>query len=859
MRSEKEPRTAEGDVNQSPGREWWSEHHLPEATRRVLEEDARFFLHQSLSTPCLNVLEHAEGTTITDLEGRAFLDFHGNSVHQVGHANPRVIEAVKNQLDTLSFCPRRYTNLPAVALASRLARLAPGDLNRVLLAPGGTSAVGMALKLARVVTGRFKTLSMWGAFHGASLDAVSVGGEAQFRAGIGPLLPGTEHVPPAEPFRCRFAPRGGCGDCGLKCAEFVEYALEKEGDVAAVIAEPIRCTTVDLPPPGYWRRVRSACDLHGALLIFDETAVCLGRTGRMLACEHFDVVPDILILGKGLGGGVFPLAAIVAREAFNVAGHMALGHYTHEKSPVACAAALAALDCIEEEGLLERSRSLGERALQGLVAMRRAHPLVGDVRGMGLLLAVELTRPDGGPASREADEILYQCLARGLSFKVSSGNILTLTPPLTVSEAEWLAAMRIIESALTEVETRRLSEKSRARSLFSDKLPGHHSLPTTPTPSNPERISMDFDQLPENPYLLLTPGPLSTTRTVKAAMLRDWCTWDDDYNGIVQDIRSRLVAMATEAPGYTAVLMQGSGTFTVEATLGSVVPKDGKVLVIANGHYGERIGRITRVLGIPTILLDFGEVGYPDLHRVESALKTHPDLTHLAVVHCETTTGMLNPVADICRLARSFNKTTIVDAMSSFGGIPMDADAMGADYVISSANKCIQGVPGFGFVIARRRELEECEGRARSLSLDLHDQWREMETRGGKWRFTSPTHVVRAFAQALSELEEEGGIAARHARYAANHRVLVEGMEELGFRCLLPEPCRSPVITAFFNPPHPAFAFKPFYSRLKSEGFVIYPGKVTSADTFRIGNIGHVFPDDMKRLVRAVHSAMTWK
>jgi 4-aminobutyrate aminotransferase len=311
----------------------------------------------------------------------------------------------------------------------------------------------MALKLARVVTGRFKTVSMWDAFHGASLDAISVGGEAQFRAGIGPLLPGTEHVPPAEPFRCRWAPRGGCPECGLKCAEFVEYVLEKEGDVAAVIAEPIRCTTVDLPPPGYWQRVRSACDRHGALLILDETAVCLGRTGRMFACECFDGVPDILILGKGLGGGIFPLAAIIAREAFNVAGDIALGHYTHEKSPVACAAALAALDCIEEESLLQRATETGKLALERLRDMQPSHPLMGDVRGLGLLLAVELVNPAGAAAREEADEVLYRCLARGLSFKVSSGNVLTLTPPLTISHEELETAMQIIEASLTEVES----------------------------------------------------------------------------------------------------------------------------------------------------------------------------------------------------------------------------------------------------------------------------------------------------------------------------------------------------------------------------------------------------------------------
>ncbi|MCU0587048.1 MAG: 2-aminoethylphosphonate--pyruvate transaminase [Syntrophobacteraceae bacterium] len=367
---------------------------------------------------------------------------------------------------------------------------------------------------------------------------------------------------------------------------------------------------------------------------------------------------------------------------------------------------------------------------------------------------------------------------------------------------------------------------------------------------------MNLDQLPENPYLLLTPGPLSTTRSVKAVMLRDWCTWDEEYNVIVQTIRAELVALAGESADYTSVLMQGSGTFSVEATLGSVVPEDGKILIIANGHYGDRMALITHVLRIPTILLDFGEVGRPVPESVESVLESHPDVTHMAMVHCETTTGMLNPVEDVGRLARSHGKTFIVDAMSSFGGIPMDISSMGADFLISSANKCIQGVPGFGFVIARRAALEACEGRARSLSLDLFQQWREMEAKGGKWRFTSPTHVVRAFAQALRELDEEGGVEARHARYQANQRTLVAGMEGLGFHCLLPEVCRSPIITAFLLASQPGLSFKTLYTSLKSRGFVIYPGKMTTADTFRIGNIGDVYPEDMQKLVKAVEHAM---
>ena len=261
--------------------------------------------------------------------GGGFLDFHGNNVHQVGFGHPRVIDAITEQMQELSFCTRRYTNLPAIKLAKKLTELAPGDLNRVLFAPGGTSAIGMALKLARAATGRFKTISMWDSFHGASLDAISIGGEAIFRNGIGPLLPGCEHVPPPDNRHCPFK----CGAaCNLKCADYIEYVLEKEGDVAAVIGETVRCTPF-IPPPDYWKRVRAACDKHGALLILDEIPACLGRTGKMFTCEHYDIVPDMLVIGKGLGGGIFPLAALIAREDLNKAmAHKALGHYTHEKS-----------------------------------------------------------------------------------------------------------------------------------------------------------------------------------------------------------------------------------------------------------------------------------------------------------------------------------------------------------------------------------------------------------------------------------------------------------------------------------------------------------------------------------------------
>jgi (R)-1-hydroxy-2-aminoethylphosphonate ammonia-lyase len=446
---------SEGDVNLSPHRQAWLDGHLGPETRALLAEDAECFLHQSLSTPCLNVVRRARGAWIEDLEGRRYLDFHGNNVHQVGFGHPRVIAAVKQQLDELCFCPRRYTCEPAIALARKLGEITPGDLHHVLLAPGGTSAIGMAIKLARVATGRFKTISMWDSFHGASLDAISVGGEAAFRRGIGPLLPGCEHVPPPDCRDCPFR----CGTtCDLRCADYVEYVLEKEGDVAAVIAETVRCTPA-VPPPDYWKRIRAACNRHGALLILDEIPIGLGRTGRMFACEHFDVVPDLLVLGKGLGGGVFPLAALVARQSLNIAPHLALGHYTHEKNPVACAAALATLEVIEEERLVERARELGERTKARLTEMARRRRLVGEVRGLGLLLGVELwrERERRTSATDEAEQVMYAALRRGLSFKVTMGNILTLTPALTISDAEMDQALEILDLALAEVEARMVS------------------------------------------------------------------------------------------------------------------------------------------------------------------------------------------------------------------------------------------------------------------------------------------------------------------------------------------------------------------------------------------------------------------
>ena len=435
---------SEGDVNLSPARQAWLER-LDQSTRALLDEDAEYFLRQSLSTPCLDVIDGASGAELIAHDGRRYLDFHGNSVHQLGHGHPRVVAAIKTQLDLLPFSPRRFTNRPAIALARRLAELAPEPLGKVLLAPSGAAAIGMALKLARLATGRHKTLSMWDSFHGANLDAISVGGEALFRRDIGPLLPGSEHVPPLDLAERFF---GADGRAFERLADYIDYVLGGEGDVAAVVAEPMRWTTVVAPPADFWPRVRASCDRHRTLLVFDEIPSCLARTGTMFACQQFGAVPDILVIGKGLGGGIMPMAAIVARSDLDIAPEAALGHYTHEKSPVGAAAALATLDVIEEERLTDRARELGRAGLDRLRDMVERHSTLHAARGLGLYFGVEIAGEDKAEADRRAEAILYACLERGLSFKIGGGNVVTLCPPLTVELAQLDRAFAILETAV---------------------------------------------------------------------------------------------------------------------------------------------------------------------------------------------------------------------------------------------------------------------------------------------------------------------------------------------------------------------------------------------------------------------------
>lgn len=354
-----------------------------------------------------------------------------------------------------------------------------------------------------------------------------------------------------------------------------------------------------------------------------------------------------------------------------------------------------------------------------------------------------------------------------------------------------------------------------------------------------------------NDDFLLTPGPLTTSLSVKQAMLRDWGSRDPAFIDLNADIRRRLVAAASGGEDYTCVPVQGSGTFAIEATLGTLVPPDGKLLVLVNGAYGERMVKIMRYMGREVVTLSTAENATHDLGEVQSTLQGDPAISHVAAVHCETTSGILNPIEPIAAQVHAEDRALIIDAMSSFGALPLDAPALHAAAVVASSNKCLEGAPGMGYAIIRKDVLEACEGNSHSLALDLFDQWKAMEG-NGQWRFTPPTHVMAAFHQALIEHEAEGGVAGRYQRYRLNCDVLIRGMQELGFEPLLPAATQAPVIITFHMPADDRFDFKTFYDRLAARGYVIYPGKLTVAPSFRIGCIGQVMPDDMRAAVAVI-------
>jgi 4-aminobutyrate aminotransferase len=440
----------EGDINLSEERARWNDQITDTLTRELLSDDARYFLHQSMSTPCLDVLESSGGCGMNNISGKHILDFHGNNVHQIGHGNRYVIEHIIRQLNKLSFSPRRYTNRPAIELARKLAGLLPGDLNRSLFAPGGTLAVGMAIKLSRVVTGNHKIIALENSFHGASLDSISVGGEEIFRKHMEPLMPGVIHIPQPNTYRNIY---GDSENDLLRYADHLEDTIKNEGNIGAFIAETIRNTDVQIPTVAYWKKVRDICNRHKVLLILDEIPIALGRTGEMFAFEHFGIEPDILCIGKGLGGGVIPFAAMITRDKFNIAQDISLGHYTHEKSPLGSIAAIATIDFIEKKHLLDKVKADGIWMHDELNLLKNKYPIIQDIRGMGLLWGIELSkdRVTKEKSSAEAEKIMYFCLRNGLNFKVSGGNVIQLSPSLTINRREMSTALSILEDSLKEI------------------------------------------------------------------------------------------------------------------------------------------------------------------------------------------------------------------------------------------------------------------------------------------------------------------------------------------------------------------------------------------------------------------------
>lgn len=355
--------------------------------------------------------------------------------------------------------------------------------------------------------------------------------------------------------------------------------------------------------------------------------------------------------------------------------------------------------------------------------------------------------------------------------------------------------------------------------------------------------------------LLLTPGPLTTSGPTKEAMLRDWGSRDGEFEAMNRRVLTRLVALAGGEDTHVAVLLQGSGTFAVEAMIGTLVPRSGKVLIMINGAYGRRMAQIARVAGRAFATLETPEDTPPDPSAVAAAIAADPAITHVAMVYCETTSGILNPVAGVAAVVASSGRRFLVDAMSAFGALPCDAREIPFDALASSCNKCLEGVPGAAFVICRRTALEQAAGNAHSVALDLHDQWMFME-KTRQWRFTPPTHVIAAFARALAEHAAEGGIAGRGARYQRNCRVLVDGMRSMGFRPLLPDALQAPIIVTFHLPADPSFHFDTFYEALRRRGYLIYPGKLTIADSFRIGCIGRLTEEDMRGALAAIRQAL---
>jgi len=442
----------QGDINTTANRKKYWEKNLSDVAREIFDRDNKYFLHQALSTPVLNVISRAYGAHIEDVDGNRYIDMHGNGVHNAGFNNPEIIKAVKKQLDEqMSFCPRRYTNEAAVNLAQKLAEIAPGELCKSLYCPGGSEAIEMAITLARQVTGHFKTISFWDSFHGAGFAAASIGGEEHFKGGMGPMMPGALHVEFPNYYRNPWGFETQ-EDVDAECLRQIELVLEREPGVAAVIGEPISATPV-VPSRNYWEGVKQLCEKYGALLIFDEIIEGFGRTGKMFASEHF-VTPDVLVLGKSMGGGLVPFAGIVTSQRYDMCPDRSIGHYTHEKNALCAAAALAEIAYIEKNDLVEHAAMLGTYTIERLNDLKSRHPLIGNIAGVGLHLGIDLVkdRKTRARAVDEAEVVMYKCMEKGLAFKTIEGNILTLRPALVITTEEMDHALDILDEAIGEVE-----------------------------------------------------------------------------------------------------------------------------------------------------------------------------------------------------------------------------------------------------------------------------------------------------------------------------------------------------------------------------------------------------------------------
>lgn len=438
----------EGDVNFSTHRENWV-NDLNQNSKEVLNSDESVFMKQSMSTPCMNVIVNAVGCYIEDMSGKKYLDFHGNSIHQIGYKNSYIIEAIKKQMQELPFIPRRYTADIVVRAAVALVNKTTSKDYKVLFTPSGSVAIGIALKIARKATGKHKIISMWESFHGAGLDSISVGGEYAFKKDMGPLMPGCIRSIPYNGYRNLL---GNIGEEGVSkfCTDYIEYIIKNEGDIGAILLEPIRATDTHTPPKSYFQKLRAICDKNGILLIFDEIPTAMGRSGEFYVHQIFDVEPDILVLGKGLGGGIIPQAAVLTKSKYDCAGDISLGHYTHEKPAVGCSAICATIDFIDKNHLLDNCRTISKYVREKADGLYNTYECIGEVRIQGLLITFEFVKNRDSKERYDelTEKVLYKSLELGLSFKVSAGNCVTWHPPLIVTENEIDIAFSIFEKAI---------------------------------------------------------------------------------------------------------------------------------------------------------------------------------------------------------------------------------------------------------------------------------------------------------------------------------------------------------------------------------------------------------------------------